>query len=68
MIPWFGVTSVSFVIGRIWLKSMFSSSAAIMRSPVIAPWPSSTLPSLTDAVLSSLMTIQESIWLESAGP
>jgi hypothetical protein len=68
VVPWFGVTSVSFVIARIWLMSMKSSSAATISRPVIEPWPSSTLPSLTDAVLSALITSHESIRLESAGP
>src|SRR5262245_53361907 len=68
VVPWFGVRSVSFVIARMLLISIESSSAATTSRPVIEPCPSSTLPSLTDAVLSALITTHESIRLESAGP
>ena len=51
--PWFGVTFVSCVIIFIWLKLMSSSSAAIISSAVGVPWPISTLPSFSVAVLSA---------------
>ena len=42
--PWFGTTLVSSWTDRTWLMSRSSSSAAICRSPVVAPWPNSPLP------------------------
>src|SRR5512146_300468 len=48
--------------------SRFSSSAAIISRPVVEPWPSSIIPSFTDAVLSPWIASQESSCCESYGP
>ena len=66
--PVSGVTSVSATTNIIWLMSMSSSSAAIIRIPVADPVPWKIAPDLIDAVLSALITIQESIWFWSNGP
>ena len=66
--PVFGVTSVSCRTKTIWLRSMSSSSAAIINNPVADPCPSSTRPDLIDAVLSALIAIHESTWFGSYGP
>ena len=58
--PWFGVTSVSTRAAEIWLMARSSSSAAICSIPVVVPWPSSTLPMNTVAVLSACTAIHES--------
>ncbi len=51
-----------------WLKSMSSSSAAIIRMPVVDPVPWEMEPDIIDAVLSALIVIHESIWNWSYGP
>ena len=66
--PQFGVMSVSFSMTRIRLMSWSSSSATIIESPVADPWPSSTLPSFTEIVLSGWTMNHESSWFESNGP
>ena len=48
--------------------SMSSSSAASIRSPVVAPWPISTRPVRIDAVLLAWIARNESTWPRSGGP
>ena len=56
----FGVTFVSTRAAETWLMARSSSSAAICSIPVVVPWPSSTLPMNTVAVLSACTAIHES--------
>src|SRR5581483_6475466 len=67
-LPESGVTFVSAITNSSWLMSMFSSSPAIINSPVSDPVPCRIPPDLIDAVLSGLIVIQASTWNWSYGP